>query len=808
MKKLLTAITSAVLCMTMLILAPTQIVASAADNTEKKYISEVKVGMGVTSDQASKELLDEGYTILKDDSGNYADLNKDAGAASPMKEGPNQKIVYLGYKTTAKASDAITDLAVMSMNGGYSFEEYEKVMNDHMDTQIKPFVNRFIATLKEYRENLQKPKNSANFKRAYYYNTLLNKLTDDDCDGNALGDLLINQTKYEMGDEAYNKLDDAQKNRHCDILTLLMQGNGQAVQLMETMLTKASDSSNSTWIDRFKDNSLEKLTEAVQNENPNMTPSEINAELDKKYNDDAKRILDKWSEFNEILLNYDIALQKSNEVVKTEINSEEIKLDENSTKEDVTKAVNSAYKAEETMVKGGMAAEDIAVHDYLENAGYGDGTMLEFFERDKSEFEDSENIRELYPIVDSLTGGQLAGLDFLSIKDMILMAVTDENGYKEVDMKDVQPASIYQDVNREIYDKGGVALTDAALRAKATAQETEKTFELSKTGIVLWSCTTAMGLAAIGSAVAWKSISSNTAHVKKLNDLVKKVDEATKAANGYAFAGEFNDKGERVYKRATQQALWDQQDMAEKELKQYKEGEFEEATRRIATKSKVCKFLTAGFTVLGAILAGVSIYMTVEEMKAYYKVTFTPVPKYIVDRADITAVNQKGETVMIKNQTAYYKAVLCNRTAGKSDVEKENYRILGERNDLNGDVGMQWLSLYSVKYENGMPILADSLKLKMGNGDAPDGYTNGIHRFGEKDVFNLTSRLYCYNDPNEGTYVYFKNDTSTVKDLTAAGSTFSGGSLAIGVAAGLLGGAALTLILLFSTRKRRENQPA
>ena len=809
MKKLLTAITSAVLCMTMLILAPTQIVASAADNTEKKYISEVKVGMGVTSDQASKELLDEGYTILKDDSGNYADLNKDAGAKSPMKPGPNQKIVYLGYKTTAKASDAITDLAVMNMEGGYSYEEYEKVMNDHMDTQIKPFVNRFIATLKEYRENLKKPKNSANFKRAYYYNTLLNKLTDDDCDGNALGDLLINQTKYEMGDEAYNKLDDAQKNRHCDILTLLMQGNGQAVQLMETMLTKASDSSNSTWIDRFKDNSLEKLTEAVQNENPNMTPSEINAELDKKYNDDAKRILDKWSEFNEILLNYDIALQKSNEVVKTEINSEEIKLDEKSTKEDVTKAVNSAYKAEETMVKGGMAAEDIAVHDYLENAGYGDGTMLEFFERDKSEFEDSENIRELYPIVDSLTGGQLAGLDFLSIKDMILMAVTDENGYKEVDMKDVQPASIYQDVNREIYDKGGVALTDAALRAKATAQETEKTFELSKTGIVLWSCTAAMGLAAVGSAVAWKSITGNTAHVKKLNDLVKKVDEATKAANDYAFAGEFNDKGERIYKRATQQSLWDQQDLAEKELKQYKEGEFEEATRRIATKSKVCKFLTAGFTVLGAILAGVSIYMTVEEMKAYYKVTFTPVPKYIVDRADITAVNQKGETVMIKNQTAYYKAVLCNRTEGKSNVEKENYRILGDRNDLNGDVGMQWLSLYSVKYENGTPILADSLKLKMGNGDAPDGYTNGIHRFGEKDVvFNLTSRLYCYNDPNDGTYVYFKNDTSTVKDLTAAGSTFSGGSLAIGVAAGLLGGAALTLILLFSTRKRRENQPA
>jgi hypothetical protein len=314
-----------------------------------------------------------------------------------------------------------------------------------------------------------------------------------------------------------------------------------------------------------------------------------------------------------------------------------------------------------------------------------------------------------------------------------------------------------------------------------------------------------MGLAAVGSAVAWKSISSNTAHVKKLNDLVKKVDEATSAANNYGFTGELNEKGERIYKRETQQTLWDQQDMAEKELKQYKEGEFEEATRRIATKSKVCKFLTAGFTVLGAILAGVSIYMTVEEMKAYYKVQFTPVPKYIVDRSDITAVNQKGETVMIKNQTAYYKAVLCNRTAGKSDVEKENYKILGDRNDLNGDVGQQWLSLYSVKYENGTPILADSLKLKMGNGDAPDGYTNGIHRFGEKDVvFNLTSRLYCYNDPNDGTYVYFKNDTATVKDLTATGSLFSGGSIALGAFIGLIVGSALTIFIVNNKKKKEE----
>ena len=90
----------------------------------------------------------------------------------------------------------------------------------------------------------------------------------------------------------------------------------------------------------------------------------------------------------------------------------------------------------------------------------------------------------------------------------------------------------------------------------------------------------------------------------------------------------------------------------------------------------------------------------------------------------------------------------------------------------------------------------------------PEGYTNGIHCFGEKNAFNLTSKLYCYNDPNDGTYVYFKNDTSTVKDLTAAGSTFSGGSLAVGLVGGVLAGCALTLLLLKVDNKKKKKESA
>ena len=837
MKKLLMVLTSVILCMTMLIGAPAQLVASAADGG-KKYISEVKVGMGETSDEASKELKSGGYTILTDDKGNYADLNKDAGPSSAMKLGPNQKIVYLGYKTTDDVNDAVTDLAVMNMNGGYSYQEYEKLMDDHMNTEIKPFVKRFIATLAEYRENLNKPKDSINYKRADYYRTLLNKLTDDDTKGQPLGDLLVNKTKFEMGDAAYNALSDSEKNNHCDILTLLMQGNGEAVLLLETMLTKASDSKKNTWLDRFVKNDLEAMTEKVKEEHPDFTPSEINSALDKKYNDDAKRILDKWNAFTDVLANYDEAVDKADEVI--EDGKDDVKtlndLNNDSSYEEVQEVVEDAYKVEANMVKGGIAGEDIVVKEYLEITEYGDGTLLDFFEKDKSEFDDEDTIRELYPIVNALTAGQIAGLDFLSIKDMFLMAITDEKGFKEVN-PDKTTASIYQDVNREIYDRGGVALTDDALRAQASAQEAENTFALSNLGNVLWTSTAFSGIAAIGSAFGWLNATRGLknakaaldAHLdilKQLNALQNTERAAVRHLKEYQRLGtQILDANTGKYTKVvlpeTEAQLASKVQQAQINTNNYIKGqgatsvrdlyiqrdELNEAIKKASLKSNICKYLAAGFTVITAILAGYSIYTTIKEMIDFYKVKFAPIPKYIVERTDITAKNSKGKETMIKNQSAYYKVVTCNRTEGNSDVEKENYKILGDRNDLNGDVGKEWLALYSVKYENGTPILADSLKFKTGKG-APEGYSEGIHAFDKGSAFNLTHKPFCYKDPYDGTYVYFKTDTVSVKEQTAAGSVFSGGSLAIGAVAGLLVGCVVTFLITRYIGKKKKRETA
>ena len=68
MKKTLKIITALILCISLLMI-PMQVMAAPEEKTTKPlYISEVKVGMGETSEEAAKELLAEGFTILKEGS--------------------------------------------------------------------------------------------------------------------------------------------------------------------------------------------------------------------------------------------------------------------------------------------------------------------------------------------------------------------------------------------------------------------------------------------------------------------------------------------------------------------------------------------------------------------------------------------------------------------------------------------------------------------------------------------------------------------------------------------------------------------
>lgn len=165
------------------------------------------------------------------------------------------------------------------------------------------------------------PENKA---RAEYVHDALNQLTDDDCDNAGLGDLLLNETKYEMGDDAYNALSDAEKKQHADILTIVTQASGKATLVFENLITRASDTNEDTWIDRFTKTSYNDLLDLY----PDMLPEDAKKELAKDFDDDAKKILEMWDPLKQQLDNYDKNKAKLDELTNTDLTEQKKIVDE------------------------------------------------------------------------------------------------------------------------------------------------------------------------------------------------------------------------------------------------------------------------------------------------------------------------------------------------------------------------------------------------------------------------------------------------------------------------------------------------
>ena len=754
-----------------IIMAATLPVQVFAESNEEKYISEVQIGVGKSSSDAEKAL--DGYEILKDDSGNYADLNQKAGASGIGSKG--ERVVYMGIKRTKNRAEAITDLAVMNMKGGYSVEDYEALMEKQMSNQIIPFVNGFLAVIEEYRANYNSSF-AANKERAKYIHDMLNKLRDDDCGGAGLGDLLLNETKFEMGDKAYDALSETEKNKHADILTIIAQSNGNATLMLENLLTRAADTSEDTWIDRFVNVTYDDLVDKTE-----LTPSKANKLLAKQYDDKANEILNMWDGITTVLSSYDEYMEF---VQNFDFTAYKKAMDR------VAQSYDSATDEEKKEMYEALADEEvkfydaqeklqyIAIHDKLENTEYDGGTLLDFFSADSEEIE--ENITVLYPLVASLSDGQKAGLEFLTLTELIASALTDNQGYKSAKTDIMKETSIYEGVNREIYEEGGVALTSDALRTDALLKQSTDDSLLSGWTIASYVVTSALAASLVYTAIRWKFLVSN-----------KTVVEASQSVT--EFAEELEHTG--YYDDPINGIMYDSKYYEQKILANNSNPDSEIVN--IATaNSRICKYLTIGFSVAVIIMISISIYLTYRDMVNRYKVNYTPIPRFIIDEKDLIGYNSKGEKIVLKNQAAYYKAVFCNRKAGD-----EYYKTVGNVADLNGDVGQQWLALYAERNEAEAPILADSF-ICVKNTEIPSGYKTGIHMFGTQTAENLNNPLYVWNSSAPNVYVYFKTEEAVA---STAGSNFTLGSLAITGSAGIALGAAVTALGI-KVKKRKGNQ--
>ena len=792
MKKVLTSIVAMAIALIMAVSSPARAMASGSGS--KLYISEIKIGMGNNAKEAEKGL--EGYTILKDGSGKNVDVNDNAGGGLGSR---GDKVVYIGYKTTTNRQDAITDIALMNMKGGYKTDDYDVLMDQYINAQITPFVDTFMAAIREYRENYNSSIES-NKARARYIHDVLNKYTDDDCNDAPLGDLLLNQTKNELGVDAYNALSDEEKAKHADLVTIIAQCNGKATLAIENLLLRASDTEETNWIERLSETTLDDLVDST-----GLSYTKALRELDKNYYDDAMRLLEMWEPFKEILDKYDETKALLEELQDKDMSAQNAIIEKmKNDPESITVEEEEAYAkaAVELQVHNEQltaALADVACKEFLEGIEYDGGTLLDFFTTPYEEIEAESYL--LYPVVACLSDGQRAGLDLLTLEELVMLGGTDEKGYKDTSFDQVEVASIYEGVDRAIYEPGGVGLTSEYLRGRA-AQMVNDQFGSKLSGLtygfigLTGACTIAFGVTlgmTVSANKAIRSMLNIESHLKTVQTHIQSLNKnlTSLADAGFAESVSAPQTAQLIQTFQKEAAGLERTVAANKPL-----------ISRLQARNTTTGNLATGFGVVMILLIAVTTYLTWRDLKNYYKVEFTPIPRYMVDEKDITAFNSKGEKVVIKNQSAYYKAALCNRSSSA-----EFYKVLGEIGDLNGDVGRQWLALYYAKNEAEMPILADSLKVVIGDLQIPAGYTEGMHMFGVDAAENLNNTLYVYNSGSKSIFVYFKRAEGSP---STSGSLFTAGTLALSGGAGLAVGAlaSAAAIKLAGKKKKKEDSEA
>ena len=801
MRHRLTAMIAMILVFVMAFADPMRVLA----DSQPVYLSDVKVGMGKSSGDAEKALTGEGYTIVTDDKGNKVDFNNGAGGGLGSK---GDRVVYIGYKTTTERDDAITDLALMNMKGGYSVEDYDTLMEGYISSQIIPFVDSFMAAIREYRENYNSA-NPSNKARAQYIHDVLNKYTDDDCNDAPLGDLLLNETKYEMGDAAYDALSAAEKAKHADLVTIIAQSNGTATLTIENLLVRASDTEETTWTQRLSGITYDDLLAET-----GLSLSKARKELDKLYYDDALKILDMWDTFREQLENYENAIALIEELQNKDysdqeaiINSYDVETATDEETEAYMQAVADISSDTELLYN---ALRDVACREYLESVEYAEGgTLLDLFTLTYDQIE--EDITQIYPVAASLSDGQRAGLELVTLEDLVELGGTDEDGYKDTSYDELEQTSIYDGVNRAIYEPGGVGLTSDAIRARALENlSTERKGLLSPLTYVMIGITGATAIAfavTLGKALSTASQLSKTnqaikAAMSSLPGLTQKAAELQAAVNlelrtvqQLAGAGQLSSArfmADKLYSFA------DKALAAEAEVVRVGKyiDEAPQYAQRLSAKSATCNKLAAGLGFVMILLVAFTTYLSWRDIQNHYKVDYTPIPRYMVDEKDITAYNRNGEKIVIKNQEAYYTAVTCNRSPSA-----EYYGVVNDIADLNGDVGQQWLAMYYAKNDAEQRILADSLKAVTGDSRVPTDYTTGVHMFGVGAAENFNNSLYVWNSDAKSVYLYFKQEEGAP---AVTGTAFTAGSLMLSAGAGLGVGALVSGLAVSAAGKKKR----
>ena len=792
-----------VICLSATAGAPTSVFAEESEGGGK-YVSDIFIAYGKTEDKATKWLTDNGWEPVA------GDFN--AGKASYWDNSAGHRdnvAAVMGIHRTDKEDEAITDMAVMNMKGGYSEPDFKELLKTKKN-EINEFVNDFMVVIDEYRANYNGEGSEFGKKRADFVYSMLETFYDGDPEGSDA----VNDTGKTLGALLMEKTRQEGNEKGADLEQMLLEGSGPSMLAVETLLTLAADTGEDSWLQRASGLTGDKLSENLVKYVPaaagrDIAPSEVPTYLNERYGDTAKTLASQWESIN-------------SQMVWFEEYSEEHDLWQHDDEADedyiarLAAYLNELRKTEdeELIVEANQYERTAVIYNGLYDVPY-EGewgeTMGDFFNPADAQYA-YPKADAFLPMAAGLSDGQTAGLSFLSLQTLLLIGLNSQKAFEEISAQIQElyagnvSLDIYLGVNRAAF-RGGVAITSRALMEEHAGYGNAFDKLWDNTGIV---ASVTYGTAVLGAVmmvtggIMWAkgfTYVTNSPMTEFGVDTVTFLRRSIQAAkDDIAFSGGqgFGVESTRTFLREAQE-----------ELKQY----------TVTTRAGYAGRVLVGIG--GALLIGAAVVSAIQ-MAKYYDRDMLPIPRMIVDESDVVTyltdddgnpvLDENGEqkTNIDFNTYEFYEAVKCNRPEvgnvggdwndGVAEYKNHNCYDVA---DLNCDMGQEWVALYTVKSKNkGKPVLADSLKLQYGKKDMPEGCTQSLHRFTYTNTVDLGDTAWAYNNKKNGVYFFWDADENAF--ATDAASAFSGGQLALaGIGGLILGIAGATLVL---NKKRREGE--
>lgn len=733
LKKTLKAAVSVFLVLAICFVSSTSVFAASS---KERYISELVLCSAASADEAETKLKEQGYKLLNSES-----------ISSGM---------YLGYKSTANSSEAITDISAMNMQGKYSFSDYEILM-DNMKENVAETIDGLVPMITSYRNNY-----NAGAGIAVEVHEILNKFYEEDS-GKKMGDYLLN---CDLKDTT-------------DITKVFMQGNSTfIVDIQQLLFLAGENDGDKAWIEKMASSDPDYLLETYLKAYP--TPNKAYSAIAAKYGNAADTIRQTWNNFYE-------NLKTVKEKYFTE-NNGEVEFDEKGFTEKATEIINNnKTEITEDMTNDQLNNEvdnsiaeatlydnfnDMKLISYLDSLKYEDGTMLTFFMRDADEVDDSELYTLAYYMGTSLS----AQINNVGLQQVITRTLVDGDKVSETSFDSINQAldsyeqiSIYDGVDRSLFENG-VALTGATVQKNVSSGKSWSDGLFSRifqpAGEYKWADYFAFYIAPMfASAILWFS----THIVNALMDQTIISMSENVVEKSSEIAGKLSlIQHTRVYERTSGTFVF----MA------FGKGSLVQGT----TAFRILQCFKVFFFVLTAVLAVVSLvylFVTIFADGDSGPAEYTAIPNHIVD------------TVNTKNGDDYVAYNTVNNLNGSA----------GDLNNFTGKNG--WLVLYYTKDSTvGDPITTD-VKIIKGSTKSPLDYEN-VTMFGEANAINLSSKDYTgVDDSAKGTYMYINRG-----GLSTIASVFSQNSFAITLGGGAVAGIIIGMLVQMPKKKKKKNNPA